>query len=269
VNDWLAAALLGVVEGITEFLPISSTGHLLLVQHLGLVPAHSDVFNVVIQSGAVLAVIAAFRERSLLLVREHRDPVQRDYLYKLALAFAVTAVGGALMKMLDFELPETATPVAMATLIGGVLILLAEWGLRGRAVSEHIGWSVALAVGAAQVVAALAPGTSRSGACMVFAMLLGIERRAATEFSFLVGVPTLLAAAGLELGSAWLGGELASEPLGPLLFGTLVAGLSAFVVVKWLLRFVSSHTLNVFGVYRILLAALIFGTLGLAAAPGL
>jgi undecaprenyl-diphosphatase len=104
---------------------------------------------------------------------------------------------------------------------------------------------------------------------MVFAMLLGIERRAATEFSFLVGVPTLLAAAGLELGSAWLGGELASEPLGPLLFGTLVAGLSAFVVVKWLLRFVSSHTLNVFGVYRILLAALIFGTLGLAAAPGL
>jgi undecaprenyl-diphosphatase len=264
VNEWLAVALLGIVEGITEFLPISSTGHLLLVQHLGLLPVQSDVFNVVIQSGAVLAVLAAFRERSVALVLRHRDPEQRDYLLKLGGAFLLTAVGGILMKALDFELPESATPVAWATLLGGVLILLAERRLRGQEVVAQIGWGVALAVGAAQLVAALAPGTSRSGACMVFAMLLGTERRAATEFSFLVGVPTLLAAGLLELLSAFDSGELASEALGPLLLATVVSALSAFVVVRWLLRFVQSHTLNVFGVYRILLAALIFGTLGLS-----
>lgn len=268
MNDFLAIALLGIVEGVTEFLPISSTGHLLLVQHLGLLPAQTDVFNIVIQSGAVLAVLAAFRHRSVALVRHHRDAEQRDYLLKLGGAFTLTAVGGVLMKALDFELPESAAPVAWATLVGGVMILLAERRLVGREVTQHIGWGVALAVGAAQLVAALAPGTSRSGACMVFAMLLGVERRAATEFSFLVGVPTLLAAGALELASAWANDELGGQALGPLVLGTAVSALSAFVVVRWLLSFVQTHTLNVFGVYRIGLAVVIFATLGLSGAAG-
>jgi undecaprenyl-diphosphatase len=269
VNHWLAVTLLGIVEGVTEFLPISSTGHLLLVQHLGLLPVQSDVFNVVIQSGAVLAVLAAFRQRSVTLVRRYHEPENRDYLFKLGGAFLLTAVGGVAMKALGFELPETAAPVAWATLVGGVLILVCEWRLRGRRVTESISWTVAMAVGAAQLVAALAPGTSRSGACMVFAMLLGVERRAATEFAFLVGVPTLLAAGVLELGSAAVKGQLGAEAFGPLLLGTAVSSVCAFVVVRWLLRFVQSHTLNSFGVYRLLLGAVIFGSSWLFAARGL
>lgn len=260
--DWLSIVLLGLIEGLTEFLPVSSTGHLLLAQNSGWLPHQSDLFNVVIQSGAVLAVLVVFAQRAKDLALRWKEPANFDYLSKLAVCFLITAAGGLVMKKLDFELPETAAPVAWATLIGGGVILAMERWLKGRTPSERLTWAMAVAVAGAQLLAAACPGTSRSGACILAAMALGLARPAATEFSFLIGVPTLLAAGGLKIVSALKDGTAAQEHWGMIALGTVVSALTAFVVVKWLLRFVQTHTLNVFGWYRIALGLAILLLLG-------
>src|SRR5512139_1579907 len=196
MNDLLAALLLGIIEGITEFLPISSTGHLLIAEHwLG---ARSDLFNIAIQAGAILAVVLIYRRRLRQLVLGFAQADNRDYALKLALAFAVTAVLGLAVKKLGFELPETVTPVAWALVIGGVWMLAAERLAARRAAQlgerSEIGWTVAVLVGIAQVVAGVFPGTSRSAATIFVALLAGTtSRAAATEFAFLVGIPTMFA----------------------------------------------------------------------------
>lgn len=251
---WLSVVILGVIEGITEFLPISSTGHLLLVENANLVSRQSDLFNITIQSGAAVAVLAVFGGRLRDLLARVTEPDARDYLLKLLLAFVITGVGGLAVKRLGFALPKEIAPIAWATLVGGVIIIAIEWGLRGRrALPCDVTWAVAVAVGLAQLLAAVFPGTSRSAATIMMAMLLGLTRPAATEFSFLVGVPTLLAAGALETVQAL------RHPAGPptewglLALGTLVSAVTAFVVVRWLLRWVQTHDFVVFGWYRIAL----------------
>ncbi len=130
--EWLAVMLLGVIEGVTEFLPISSTGHLLLVENSQLLPRQSDLFNITIQSGAALAVLVVFGGRLRDLLGRISEPAAGGYLAKLLLAFVITGVGGLAIKRLGFVLPKEVAPIAWATLIGGVVILLVEWGLRGR-----------------------------------------------------------------------------------------------------------------------------------------
>ncbi len=251
--------ILGIVEGITEFLPISSTGHLLLAEHgLKLAAQPSDVFNVVIQSGAVLAVLLAFSTRLKQMWADRRSPVTQGYVARMFVAFIVTVVGVLVLKKVGLgKLPETPQPVAWATLIGGVVILALEWTNRQRADTGNVSWAMAVAVGLAQVVAATFPGTSRSGASILMAMALGAGRPAATEFSFLLGVPTLLAAGGYSLLSAWRHAEPMTESVGQLALGTLVAAVTAFIAVRWLLRYVQSHTFIPFGWYRLALGALI------------
>lgn len=249
--DWLAIIILGIIEGVTEFLPISSTGHLLIPQNLGWLPAKSDLFNVVIQSGAVLAVLAVFTQRVKQLATSLSDPETRDYLAKLAVAFLITAVGGLMIKKLDIELPETIPPVAWATLIGGIVILALESMQKNCQVITNITWNVVVAVALAQLLAAVFPGTSRSGASILTAMAFGVARPAATEFSFLLGIPTLMAAGGFKIFSAFKDGEAAGEDWAMVALGTLVSAISAFIVVKWLIRFVQSHTFNGFAWYRI------------------
>ena len=251
---WLSVVILGVIEGITEFLPISSTGHLLLVENANLVSRQSDLFNITIQSGAAVAVLAVFGGRLRDLLARVTEPDARDYLLKLLLAFVITGVGGLVVKRLGFTLPKEIAPIAWATLVGGAIIIAIEWGLRGRrAFRRDVTWAVAVAVGLAQLLAAVFPGTSRSAATIMIAMLMGLARPAATEFSFLVGVPTLLAAGGLETVQAL------RHPAGPptewglLALGTLVSAVTAFVVVRWLLRWVQTHDFVVFGWYRIAL----------------
>jgi undecaprenyl-diphosphatase len=251
--DWLAVVILGIIEGVTEFLPVSSTGHLLIAEHW--LPRQSDLFNVVIQSGAVLAVVAVFTQRVRQLATGWREPATRDYLLKLGAAFALTSAGGLVLKQLDFELPETVRPVAWATLIGGVLILGLERWLRGRATTAEIAWRVALLVGVGQLIAAVFPGASRSGTTILMALALGVARPAATEFSFLLGIPTLLAAGALKVVSEVKDHGLGGEDWGLLALGTVVSAVTAFAVVKWLLRFVQSHTFIGFGWYRIALGA--------------
>jgi len=255
--DWTAVVLLGIIEGITEFLPVSSTGHLLLAERvLGL--RQSDLFIIVIQCGAVLAVLPLFPERLKQFLFRWREATTRDYLLKILVAFAITGAGGLILEKLDFTLPEQPLPVALALLVGGILFVLIEGWLRGKALREDIGWNVVLAVGLGQLLAAVFPGTSRSGSTILLALLLGLSRPAATEFSFLVGIPTMLAAGGLKIfkelrqthegpGEAW----------GLLLLGGAVAAVVSFVAVKWLLRYVQTHTFIAFGWYRIGLAAVI------------
>ncbi|MFO1401182.1 MAG: undecaprenyl-diphosphate phosphatase [Steroidobacteraceae bacterium] len=248
MSDALQTLLLGIIEGLTEFLPVSSTGHLLIAEHwLG---ARSELFNVAIQAGAILAVVLIYWRRLLQLLRfaslEHRL-----YLAKLALAFVVTVAGGLAAKHLGLALPETVGPVALALVVGGVAILLVEWHARGRPPVADISWNAAFWVGAAQVLAAVFPGTSRSAATIFAAMLAGVgSRPAATEFAFLVGIPTMFAATGYEL-LKQRGADAALVDWNALLLGFAAAAIVAFAAVKWLLRYVQSHRFTVFAWYRI------------------
>ncbi|MHC1768066.1 MAG: undecaprenyl-diphosphate phosphatase [Verrucomicrobiia bacterium] len=249
--EWLAIVILGIIEGVTEFLPVSSTGHLLLMQHW--LPRQSDLFNTVIQCGTVLAVVVVFTSRIKQMVFRWRERETQDYLAKLAAAFFLTGTGGIVLKMIDFQLPETTTPVASATLLGGILFIVVEQWLRNKPRKDELTWRVALACGLAQLLAAVFPGASRSGTTILAGLVLGASRPAATEFSFLLGIPTLLSAGALQIASAYRRGETASIDWGMLLLGSVVAAAVAFVVVKWLLRFVQSHTFVGFGWYRIAL----------------
>ena len=257
--DWIIVVLLGIVEGITEFIPVSSTGHLLLAEHV-LNVKQSDLFNIVIQSGAVLAVLPLFSERLKQFVLRWREPATRDYLLKIGVAFFITGVGGLILEKKKFKLPEELLPVAIALFVGGILFVAIERWLRGKTLSSNITWTIVIAVGLGQLVAAIFPGASRSGTTILFSLILGLSRPAATEFSFLVGIPTMLAAGGLKIFKAFHH-PLASTPQenwGLVALGTIIAAVVSFVAVKWLLRYVQTHTFTAFGWYRIALAVMIF-----------
>lgn len=257
--DWIAVIILGIVEGITEFLPVSSTGHLLIVERC-LHIKQSDLFNIVIQTGAVLAVLPLFSAR-LKFLAHWREPAARDYLLKILVAFGLTGAGGLILEKNHFKLPEELAPVAWALLTGGALFLLVEHWLRGKPVRQEVTWQVALVVGVGQLIAAVFPGASRSGTTILLMLILGLSRPLATEFSFLVGIPTMLAAGGLKIFKAVrhpheITGHV-PENWGLVVLGTLVAAVVSFVAVKWLLRYVQTHTFNAFGWYRLGLGILI------------
>ena len=251
--DWINIIILGIIEGITEFLPISSTGHLLIAEHW--LPRQTDLFNVVIQAGAVLAVIPLFRVRFEQFIHRWQEPATRDYILKIMLAFGLTCVGGYVMEKKHFKLPEELAPVAWALLVGGIIFLIVEFILRGKKLGEDVTWAIAVAVGLGQLVAAFFPGASRSGTTIMIALLLGLSRPAATEFSFLVGIPTMLAASGLKIFKAFHHPVAGAphENWSMVLLATVVAAMVSFVAVKWLLRYVQTHTFNAFGWYRIVL----------------
>ena len=242
---------LGIIEGVTEFLPVSSTGHLLIAEHwLG---RRSDVFNVVIQAGAILAVVLIYRERLWQLATGLRDARNRDYAAKLAVSFAITAVIGFIATRLGFKLPESVTPVAWALILGGFWMIGAETLAAKQPERNEITWRVAILVGLAQVVAAIFPGTSRSAATIFVAMLAGTNNRpAATEFAFLVGIPTMFAASGYELLKSVKSGG-AHEDWSALAIAFVVSLVTAFVAVKWLLGYIRTHRFTAFAVYRIVL----------------
>jgi undecaprenyl-diphosphatase len=250
VSDTLSTVILGLVEGVTEFLPISSTGHLLIAeQFLG---ARSDLFNVAIQAGAILAIVLIYQRRLTELLLHTRDPKNRDYLLKLSVSVLITLVLGFAATHLGFKLPVTVVPIAVATLVGGVAILVIEGYIAPKPKSDNLSWSVAVWVAVGQILAGLLPGTSRSAATIFAAMLAGMTLRpAATEFAFLVGIPTMFAATAYELLKARH--DAANEDWSALALGFVVSGVVAFIVVRWLLRYVQSHRFTVFAWYRIVL----------------
>jgi len=248
--DWMAIIILGIVEGLTEFIPVSSTGHLLIAERW--LPRQTDLFNVVIQCGAVLAVLPLFSKRCRQLTNCWREAAARDFLLKILLAFGLTGVGGAILEKKNFKLPEHLTPVALALIAGGVLLVVVERWLRGRPLRDQVTWTVAVAVCIGQLLAAAFPGASRSGSTILLSLMLGLSRPAATEFSFLVGIPTMLAAGGLKIfRTLHHANDAPPERWRMVILAAVVAAVVSFAAVKWFLRYVQSHTFEGFGWYRI------------------
>ncbi|MBN6150666.1 undecaprenyl-diphosphate phosphatase [Xanthomonas sp. AmX2] len=252
MTDLFSALLLGILEGLTEFLPISSTGHLLIAeQWLG---RRSDFFNIVIQAGAILAISLALRQRLWSLATGLGDRANRDYVLKLGVSFLVTAVVGLAVRKAGWELPETVQPIAWALVIGGVWMLVAEHFAGKLPDRDAVTWKVAIAVGLAQVVAGVFPGTSRSASAIFLAMLLGLSRRsAAAEFVFLVGIPTMFAASGYAFLELYKEGAIGSENWTDVAVAFAAAVVTGFAVVRWLLGYIKSHRFTAFAVYRIVL----------------
>ncbi len=248
----LKALVLGVVEGLTEFLPISSTGHLILVGHL--LQFNDDkgkIFEIVIQTGAMLAIVWEYRLRfwrAITGIGSQREA--RRFVGNLIVAFIPAAVLGLAFGKYIKAFLFKPVPVALAFIIGGVVILWVERKQRPVRVGsvDDMGWGDALKVGFAQAFA-LIPGTSRSGATIIGGMLFGLSRRAATEFSFFLAVPTLVAAGLYELYKNR--SLLSADDLGLFGVGSIAAFVSAFLCVRWLLHFIASHDFKVFAWYRI------------------
>ncbi len=254
--DIFSAIILGIVEGLTEFLPISSTGHLLIAQQF-LGAQQSDAFNVLIQIGPILAVCLVFWKDIVKLFTGLKDADTRDEFIKLAVAFFLTGIFGLTAKKLGLELPETVLPIAIALIVGGIIIFLAEKKVAGKVLTDKYTWGVVVAVAVSQLVAAIFPGTSRSGAVVVAALLLGLSRPAAVRFAFLVGIPTMFAAGALQLKDAIELGQAAELIAPATLVAFAVATITAWISVVWLLKFVQSNTFKAFGWYRIVFGAIL------------
>jgi len=246
------ALILGIVEGLTEFLPISSTGHLILAGDLlDFNDERGKLFEIVIQSGAILAIVWEYRQRFAEVLRGlPHDPVARRFVTNLAIAFMPLAVLGLLFgKAIKAHLFQPV-PVAIAFIVGAFIILWAE--RRTHTITIHsvdeIGPRDALKLGLAQAVA-LIPGASRSGSTIIGGLFFGLSRKAATEFSFFLAVPTLAAATAYQL---WQGRDLLTwDDLGLWVVGFVSAFASAFLCVRWLLRYISTHDFTIFAWYRI------------------
>lgn len=257
----LKALILGVVEGITEFLPVSSTGHLILVGDLlDFNSEKGKLFEIVIQCGAILAIVWEYRAKLLSVVtRLPTDPQARRFAMNLLVAFLPVAVLGLLFGRAIKEVLFKPVPVAVAFIVGGFIILWAErrkHEIRVGSVDEMT-WSDALKIGLAQCLA-LIPGTSRAGATIIGGLFFGLSRRAATEFSFFLAIPVLFAASAYELFKHR--STLTADDLGILGIGLVAAFASAFVCVRWLLRYISRHDFTVFAWYRIAFGLIVLAT---------
>jgi undecaprenyl-diphosphatase len=258
----LKALILGVVEGLTEFLPISSTGHLIIAgQLLDFHDEKGKVFEIAIQTGAMLAIVWEYRARfASALTGLTSDRKAQRFILNLVVAFMPAAVLGlAFGKYIKAHLFH-AVPVALAFIVGGFVILWVE-RRRPRAVVvetvDDMTWKDALKVGIAQAFA-LIPGTSRSGATIIGGMLFGLSRKAATEFSFFLAVPTLIAAGLYDLVKHR---DLLSVADAPVFgVGLIAAFVSAFICVRWLIRYIATHDFTVFAWYRIVFGAIVLFT---------
>ncbi len=252
-HDLVCALILGIVEGLTEFLPISSTGHLILAGDLlGFNDDRAKVFDVVIQTGAMLAIVWEYRLRFLNVIsRFFSNLAARRFVLNLAIAFMPAAVLGLAFGRLIKSHLFKPVPVALAFIAGGLLILWIERRPRPVTVEsvDDMTWKDALKVGFAQAFA-LIPGTSRSGATIVGGMLFGLSRKAATEFSFFLAVPTLMAAGAYDLFKNR--SLLSADDLGIFAVGGIIAFVAAFLCVRWLLRYITSHDFTLFAWYRII-----------------
>lgn len=261
MDVYLTAIVLGLVEGITEFLPVSSTGHLILAGHLlQFTSEKAKVFEIVIQTGAMLAVVWEYRAHfATTALGVFRDASARQFVVRLAVAFLPAAVVGLLAGDFIKERLFNPTTVALALVLGGIAMFWAERRQHTITVQQvgDMTWREAFKIGCAQCLA-LIPGTSRAAATIIGGLLFGLSRRAATEFSFFLAVPTLVAAGAYDLFKER--DLLSSTDVGWFALGTLVAFVSALACVRWLLRFISSHDFTVFAAYRVAFGLLVLVT---------
>ena len=257
----LKAAILGVVEGLTEFLPISSTGHLILAgDMLNFNDEKGKVFEIVIQFAAILAVCWEYRAKIMTVVGGlSREKSAQRFTFNLIVAFMPAAVLGVLFASKIKEYLFAPVPVASAFIIGGLVILWAE--KRDHKVTiesvDDMNWKDALKVGFAQTLA-LIPGTSRSGSTIIGGLFFGMSRMAATEFSFFLAIPTLFGATVYEVvkyRDLFHGGDWDLFTV-----GSVFSFISAFLCVRWLLRYISRHDFTAFAWYRIAFGLVVLGT---------
>jgi undecaprenyl-diphosphatase len=274
--DWtlaLKAALMGIVEGLTEFLPISSTGHLILAGSLlDFTGETVKVFEIAIQTGAMLAVIWEYRQRLAATVTGlATEPAARRFALNVVVAFIPAVVFGLLLGKIVKAHLFHPVPVALAFIVGGLVILWVErrhrrlfgdrdlQGARRARVEtvDDMSGLDALKVGLVQCLA-LIPGTSRSGATIIGSMMFGFSRKCATEFSFFLGIPTLMGAGAY---SVWKQRELLQwSDLPMFAVGTVFAFFSAWLCIRWLIRYVSTHDFTVFAWYRIVFGLVVLAT---------
>jgi undecaprenyl-diphosphatase len=255
-NSPVDAFILGLLEGITEFIPVSSTGHILLAGHFMGFESAGKTFEVVIQLGAILAVIGVYVARLFRMVRGlGRDPAETRFLVSILLAFFPAAIVGVLahdvIKTVLFESPRL---IATSLVVGGVVLLVVDrLPLRPRLHdADALPLRVALGIGLAQCLA-LIPGVSRSGSTIVGGLLLGADKRTAAEFSFFLSMPTMTAAFAYDLwkNRALLDGSAVTE----IVIGFVTAFLAALIIVRWVLAYVSRHGFALFGWWRIIVGA--------------
>lgn len=260
--DWLAAIILGLVEGLTEFIPVSSTGHLLLTQAvLGLPDEPWNTFIVMVQLGAILAVVAVYFQRlwKVLIGLPGKDPTARRFAVSVLLAFLPSAVLGLLFHDFIKDVLFDVRIVCVTLILGGfALIALEKWAPPAK-IDDSMGftWRTALGVGIAQCLSII-PGVSRSGATIVGGLLLGVDKRAAAEFSFFLAIPTMVGAFALDF---WESRELLTGGvINIIAIGFVVSFVSGLFVVKTLVDFVGRYGFAPFAAWRILV-----GVVGLAA----
>ncbi len=258
----LQAAFLGLIEGLTEFIPVSSTGHLiLLVDLLGFRGPPGQVFEIVIQLGAILAILIAYAPTLLdVLARAPSDPGARRFILAVLLAFLPAAIIGALAHGFIKSVLFSPWVVSVALILGGIAILLIE-RLRPIPVHDRIeafSPRLSLGIGIFQVLAMI-PGVSRSGATIMGALMLGVERRTATQFSFFLAIPTMLGATAYDLYKNRHTLDFSGATV--IAVGFVVAFLAALLVVRWLVGFVGRHGFAPFAWYRIALGTAMLGVL--------
>lgn len=256
----LKAAILGLVEGATEFIPVSSTGHLILFQDwLNFEGKKEFAFVIFIQLGAILAVVWTYRQKILHVLRTWRSPGSRRLMINLVVAtIPAVVVGLPTEDWIEAHLSKPF-PVALALVAGGVAILLIERAFRRPSVEsvDDIPLGKALGVGVFQVLAILWPGISRSGATIMGGLSLGLSRTAATEFSFFLAIPAMVGASVIKMGDIMDVATAADIPV--FATGFVVAFLSALVVIRKLLAYVSNNTFRPFAWYRIVLGIILVG----------
>jgi len=271
MDEWIRAALLGAVQAATEFLPVSSSGHLVIGHRLLGEPPNPLAFDVGLHVGTLAAVLVEFRRDWLRMGRGalallaggwsgvRAMPGESRLIGLIGAATLPAVVAGLLLA--DFIERELRSPalVALMLILGGVLLWLVDSRAARTRTEADLSVRGALAVGGWQVFA-LIPGFSRSGSTLIGGRSLGLERPAATRFSFLLSVPVIAGAAVLEIPSALA--DEAGLPIGPLLVGMLVAFAVGLVVIRFLLRYVASHGFGVFALYRVVLGALLLGAIG-------
>lgn len=262
MSSTLDALVLGLIEGLTEFIPVSSTGHILLAGHFLGFESTGKVFEVVIQLGAILAVMGVYAARLAKLARGiGRDPAEMRFLVSILLAFFPAALTGLIfhdfIKTYLFESPRL---IATMLVIGGVLLLIVDrLPLRARHhETDSLPFRVALGIGLVQCLA-LIPGVSRSGSTIVGGMLMGADKRTAAEFSFYLSMPTMSAAFAYDL---WKNRDaLNGAAMGEIAIGFIAAFVAAVIVVRWVLGYISRHGFALFGWWRIVVGLAAWGAL--------
>lgn len=256
MTDIFHALLLGIVEGLTEFVPVSSTGHLiLLVDILNFAAPRGNVFEIVIQLGAILAVCWAYKHKlTRIAFTFHRDPEAFAFVRNVTIAFIPSVIIGMLAYDIIRDVLFSPTVVSVMLIVGGLLIILIEKKIH---VAKHhhvedFSWKLALKIGLFQTLAMI-PGTSRSGATIMGSLLLGVDRKTATEFSFFLAIPTMLGATVKSLYEEWE--HITADGMVLVAVGFIAAFLTALFVVRTVIAFISKHGFTPFAYYRIVVGS--------------